>query len=77
MFLDYTTGYILGEIMAYYCLNYLLGCILHGHSSVSNSVDCHRIMNAVQTSGVLRKTLFNAAYNSKKQVIISGMCIDI
>ncbi|XP_059598823.1 long chain acyl-CoA synthetase 7, peroxisomal isoform X7 [Vitis vinifera] len=30
------------------------------------------IMNAVQTSGVLRKTLFNAAYNSKKQVIISG-----
>ncbi|KAJ9681988.1 hypothetical protein PVL29_018059 [Vitis rotundifolia] len=30
------------------------------------------IMNAVQTSGVLRKRLFNAVYNSKKQVIISG-----
>ncbi|GMH13162.1 hypothetical protein Nepgr_015003 [Nepenthes gracilis] len=30
------------------------------------------ISNAVKTSGVLRERLFNAAYNSKKQAIMSG-----
>ncbi|PSS10138.1 Long chain acyl-CoA synthetase 6, peroxisomal like [Actinidia chinensis var. chinensis] len=30
------------------------------------------ITNAVKTSGVLRERLFNAAYNSKKQAIMSG-----
>jgi hypothetical protein len=30
------------------------------------------IMNAVRTSGGLRERLFNAAYNAKKQAILSG-----
>lgn len=36
------------------------------------SVSC-RISNAVKTSGVLKERLFNAAYNSKRQAVISGM----
>lgn len=31
-----------------------------------------RIINAVKTSGVLRERLFNAAYNAKKQALLSG-----
>lgn len=31
-----------------------------------------RITNAVKTSGTLKERLFNAAYNSKKQAIMSG-----
>ncbi|GFQ00199.1 long chain acyl-coa synthetase 7 peroxisomal [Phtheirospermum japonicum] len=31
------------------------------------------ITNAVKTSGVLKERLFNAAYNSKKQAVMSGM----
>ena len=30
------------------------------------------ITNAVKTSGALRERLFNAAYNAKKQALLSG-----
>lgn len=35
--------------------------------------NCHRITNAVKNSGVLRERLFRAAYNSKRQALMSGM----
>jgi hypothetical protein len=35
--------------------------------------DCLRIINAVKSSGVLKERLFRAAYNSKKQALMSGM----
>lgn len=54
-----------------------LVAMLHAPSSVFDSVDSLRIMNAVQASGVVRKRLFNAAYKSKKQAIVRGMCSDI
>ena len=37
----------------------------------------NRIINAVKTSGVLKERLFNVAYNSKKQAIMSGMVLTV
>jgi hypothetical protein len=50
-----------------YCYN------LYGHSGMFDKFDCVRIINAVKSSGVLKERLFRAAYNSKKQALMSGM----
>lgn len=40
---------------------------------MSDLFNCCRITNAVKASGTLREKLFTAAYNSKKQAIVSGL----
>ena len=58
--------------MAGCCLNFSFACYLHCNCR-PNSVYCNRITNAVANSGKLREGLFRAAYNSKKQAIMSGI----
>ncbi|XP_021830118.1 long chain acyl-CoA synthetase 7, peroxisomal-like isoform X1 [Prunus avium] len=55
--------WLLLKSIVYYC-----SCGLH---VISNSVH-HRIANSVKTSGTLRERLFQTAYSSKKQSIMSG-----
>lgn len=43
---------------------------------MSNSGGFHRITNAVKTSGTLKEKLFTAAFNSKKQAIVNGLCVN-
>lgn len=56
-------SWLLLKSIVYYC-----SCGLH---VISNSVH-HRIANSVKTSGTLRERLFQTAYSSKKQSIMSG-----
>jgi long-chain acyl-CoA synthetase len=63
--------------MALCSLSYSFGCNLYCNCIRSNLVSCDRITNAVTASGMLKERLFRAAYNSKKQAIMSGMCAKI